>query len=239
MKPPFRHEFLRGVRDGLPILIGVLPFGLVFGTLAIKAGLTPAESQGLSLFVFAGSAQFVAVQMIAAGAAAPAVVATILLINLRHLLYSASVSPYLARLRLRWRLFLAYLLTDEAFAVSAPRWRQADLEHAHAYYMGAGVALWTCWQLSTALGIAFGARIPESLSLAFALPLTFLAMLLPTLIDRPAWSAAIAGGLLSLALRDLPYGLGLILAVVIAVGVGVSAEALGGTKPAEVRDVDD
>jgi predicted branched-subunit amino acid permease len=121
---------------------------------------------------------------------------------------------------------MGWLLTDEAYAVSTPRYRAADLERAHWYFLGSGLALWTCWQLSTAAGILFGAQIPESWSLDFALPLTFLAMLLPTLTDRPSWAAAVAGGVLSIALRDLPYGLGLITASAAAVGVGVAFEVL-------------
>lgn len=225
MKNPLRLELLKGARDELPILVGVLPFGLVFGALGIRTGLTPFEVQGLSLFVFGGSSQFVAVQLIGQGAAPLIIVLTIFVVNLRHALYSASLSPHLAHLPLRWRLGLAYLLTDEAFAVASPRYRRPDVTYAHGYTLGAGLALWSCWQVSTAMGIAFGARIPESLSLDFALPLTFLAMLIPTLVDRPAWAAAIAGAVLSLLLRGLPYGLGLVVAVVVAVGIGVAVEA--------------
>lgn len=235
MNHPIRLELLKGARDELPILVGVLPFGLVFGALGIETGLSPAEVQGLSLFVFAGSSQLVAVQLIGLGAAPVVIILTIFLVNLRHALYSASLSPYLVHLPLRWRLSLAYLLTDEAFAVASPRYRRPDTTHAHGYTLGAGLALWSCWQLSTALGIVFGARIPESLSLEFALPLTFLAMLIPTLVDRPAWAAAIAGGVLSLLLRGLPYGLGLVVAVVLAVGIGVAVETTSRTgRPNEV-----
>jgi 4-azaleucine resistance transporter AzlC len=233
MNQPLRQEFLRGARDILPILVGGIAFGVVFGALGIETGLSPAQVQGLSLFVFAGSAQFIAVQLIGQGAAPLVVVLTILLVNLRHALYSASLAPFLSHLPLRWRLTLSYLLTDEAFAVSAPRYRQPDTTHAHGYAFGAGLALWFEWQLSTAFGILFGARIPPTLSLEFALPLTFLAMLIPTLVDRPAWAAAIAGGVLALLLRGLPYGLGLVLAVILAVGIGVSLEMAARTGGSE------
>ena len=208
----------------LPILVGGIAFGVVFGALGIETGLSPLQVQGLSLFVFAGSAQFVAVQLIGQGVAPALVVLTILLVNLRHALYSASLAPYLSHLPLRWRMTLAYLLTDEAFAVSAPRYRQPDNANAHGHTLGAGLALWVEWQLSTAVGIVFGARLPPTLALEFALPLTFLAMLIPTLVDRPAWAAAIAGGVLSLLLRGLPYGLGLVAGVILAVGIGVGLE---------------
>src|SRR3970282_1926294 len=131
--PTPSREFLNGARNTLPILLGVVPFGLVFGALALEVGLTPIQAQGLSLFVFAGSSQFVAVQLIGQGAAPLVIVLTIFLVNLRHTLYSASLSPHLAHLPLRWRLWLAYLLTDEAFAVAAPRYRRPDTGYAHGY----------------------------------------------------------------------------------------------------------
>jgi len=238
--PTRLREFLGGARDTLPILLGVVPFGLVFGALALEVGLTPFQAQGLSLFVFAGSAQFVAVDLIRQGAAPAVIILTIFIVNLRHVLYSASLAPHVARLPLRWRAVMGWLLTDEAFAVSTPRYRSTDVERGHWYFLGTGLALWTGWQLSTAAGIVFGTRIPESWSLDFALPLTFLAMLVPNLLDRPAWAAAIAGGALSLALRAVPYGFGLVVAVVIAVGTGVTVERISRPKrlPGVTRDPD-
>jgi len=239
MTHPLRKELFLGARDQLPILLGVIPFGLVFGALGLETGLTPAQVQGLSLFVFAGSAQLVAVQLIGQGAAPLLIILTIFMVNLRHALYSASLSPHLAHLPLRWRLTLAWLLTDEAFAVGTPRYRRADTTYAHGYLFGTGLALWVCWQVSTAFGIAFGARIPESWSLDFALPLTFLAMLIPTLVDRPAWAAAIAGATFSLLLRGMPYGLGLVTAAILAVAVGVVLDTVQKARPlARVPDDD-
>src|SRR3990170_4098861 len=110
--PTPSREFLNGARNTLPILLGVVPFGLFFGALAIEIGLSPIQAQGLSLFVFAGSAQFVAVDLLRQGAAPVVVVLTIFLVNLRHALYSASLAPHVARLPLRWRAAMAWLLTD-------------------------------------------------------------------------------------------------------------------------------
>lgn len=227
MTPPERtpwQDFWAGARDTVPLLVGVLPFGLVFGALALEAGLSPAEAQGLSLFVFAGSAQFVAVDLIARGAIPAVILFTIFIVNLRHALYSASLAPYFARLPRTSRAAVAWLLTDEAYAVTVTRLRAGALAHPRRYYLGSGLALWTTWQLSTAGGILFGARIPESWSLDFVLPLTFLAMLIPALVDRPAWVAAMAGAILALVLHGLPYGLGLVLATAVAVGLGVAVE---------------
>lgn len=220
----FRDEFLDGVRDQLPLLLGVVPFGLIFGAVALKAGTSPLEAQGLSLFVFAGSAQFVSLNLIAANAPAAVMVFTILVVNLRHMLYSASLSPHVQHLPTRWKLLLAYLLTDEAYAIAQRRYLKADLAQAHWYTLGTGLALWTSWQASTLVGILFGARIPRAWSLEFALPLTFLAMVLPALVDRPAWAGALTAGALALLLHTLPYNLGLVLASLAGVGVAVAAE---------------
>lgn len=223
-QPP-HAEFLAGVRDQLPLLLGVVPFGLIFGALAISAGVSPPAAQAFSLVIFAGSAQFIAANMVAGGALPGVIVFTILIVNLRHALYSASLAPYLHRLPLRWKLALSWLLTDEAFAVASMRYRRGELRQAHWYMLGTGMALWASWQISTAVGIVVGARLPPGLPLDFALPLTFLALLRPTLVDTPSGITAAAGGILAVLLAGLPFRLGLVLATLIAVGLGVAAQA--------------
>jgi len=220
-----RREFLTGVRDQLPLLLGVIPFGLIFGALAISVGVSPAATQGFSLFVFAGSAQFIAVSLIGESASALVVIATIALVNLRHALYSASLAPSLAKLGRTWKLALGWLLTDEAFAMASRRYRNGELEDAHWYTLGTGLTLWAGWQISTAVGIALGSNLPQGLSLDFALPLTFLALVVPSLIDRPTLAAALAAGLLGLALFNLPFRLGLVAATIAGVGLGLALES--------------
>ena len=209
------------MRDQLPILLGVIPFGLIFGALAISVGVSPLAVQGFSLFVFAGSSQFIAVGLIGEMAPAVVIVATIFVVNLRHALYSASMSPHFAPLRMRWKLSLSWLLTDEAFATASIRYRRGDAAAAHWYTLGTGLALWTAWQISTALGILLGGEIPTSFPLAFALPLTFIALLIPTLIDRPTVIAAASAGLLAVILNGLPLRLGLLIGAMAGIGMGV------------------
>ncbi|MEE8567122.1 MAG: AzlC family ABC transporter permease, partial [Anaerolineales bacterium] len=167
-------EFILGIRDQAPILLGVAPFGIIFGALAIASGIPPLEAQAFSLFIFAGSAQFIAVGLIAEGTGALIVVLTIFIVNLRHMLYSASMARYFKPLNLKWKFSLSWLLTDEAFAVASTRYRRGPMKNAHWYTLGTGLALWGTWQVSTAIGILLGAGIPKSWNLAFALPLTFL-----------------------------------------------------------------
>jgi 4-azaleucine resistance transporter AzlC len=219
-----RSELIQGIVDQLPILLGVVPFGLIFGALAVSFGIPPLLAQGFSLFIFAGSAQFIAAGLVAEGAPPVVVVLTILVVNLRHILYSANLAPYLERLSKVWKIVLSWLLTDEAFVVTSVRYQKHPGSHTHWYMLGTGMTLWFSWQISTALGIAVGASIPQSWSLDFALPLTFLALLTPTLIDKPAWAAALSAGLFSLLLAGLPYKLNLLLGAVCGVALGMVLE---------------
>lgn len=205
-----RQEFKQGVMAQLPILLGVAPFGMIFGALAISAGLSPLEAQGLSLFLFAGSAQFIAVRLIIEMAPVVVILATVLVVNLRHILYSASIGSHIQTLSNRWKVVLSWLLTDEAYVVAIGRYTQASGAYRHWFFLATGLTLWATWQLSTAAGIWLGAAIPASWSLDFALPLTFISLLVPRLSTRPSWTAAIVAGFSALALNPLPYKLGLL-----------------------------
>jgi 4-azaleucine resistance transporter AzlC len=224
-----RREFLCGCRDELPILLGVAPFGMIYGLLALSAGLPASTAQAMSSVVFAGSAQFIAAQLIRDAAPAAVVIVTVFVVNLRHALYSASVAPFVRHLNAGWKAVLAYLLTDEAYAVAATRY-QREGEHGdvapyrHWYFLGAGLTLWACWQASTAVGIFLGARVPESWSLDFTLPLTFIALVFPGLRDRPAAAAALSAGALAVLAVGLPYKLGLLVAALVGIFAGLAVE---------------
>lgn len=227
-------NFWAGVRAELPLLIGGFPFGMIYGALAINAGLSTSAAQMMSSIVFAGSAQFIATQLLQAAAPGPVIVLTIGVVNLRHVLYSASLAPYLAALSTRWKALLSYLLTDEAYVPTVIHYgREGVTPHSHWFLLGAGLALWTDWQISTALGIWLGAAIPESWSLDFALPLTFIAMVVPVLKDRPAIAAALSAGVVALAASSLPYQLGLIVAAFAGIAAGTILEGRKspGAKP--------
>jgi 4-azaleucine resistance transporter AzlC len=224
------REFLTGACDQLPLLIGVAPFGMIFGALALTAGIPPLEAQGFSLFVFAGSAQLIAAGLFADGVPPLIIVLTIMIVNLRHLLYSATFSSYFQHLPGRWKAALAWLLTDEAFVVASIRYQRSNTFMAHWYTLGTGLTLWVAWQLGTAIGILLGAYIPANWSLDFALPLTFMALIIPMLIDRPAWAAALTAGVLAVVLSGLPYKLGLLLAASFGIGAGLILETSGPFK---------
>lgn len=219
------RSFWAGVRAELPLLIGVFPFGLIYGALALSAGLSPAASQMMSSIVFAGSAQFATAQLIHDASPAFVIVVTIAMINVRHMLYSASMAPYVQKLSTRWKSLLAYLLTDEAYAATIIHYQeQGATATSHWFFLGAGVALWTTWQASSALGIFLGTALPESWPLDFALPLTFIALVVPVVKDRPMLAAALSAGLVALLANALPFKLGFILAALVGIAVGMWME---------------
>jgi 4-azaleucine resistance transporter AzlC len=218
-------SFWAGVRAEFPLLIGVFPFGLIYGALALDAGLSPAAAQAMSSVVFAGSAQFVAAQLIRETAPGLVIVLTIAVINLRHMLYSASIAPYLAHLPARWKTLLAYLLTDEAYAAAIIHYEKNGITPAgHWFFFGAGSALWTAWQASSALGILFGALLPSAWPMDFAIPITFIAMVMPVLKDRPMAAAAATAAVVAVLANGLPFNLGLILAALVGIAAGTVLE---------------
>ena len=232
--PSPRSEFLAGVKAELPILLGVLPFGLIYGVLASGAGLPASLALAMSSIVFAGSAQFIAAQLIGAGAPALVLILTTLVVNLRHMLYSASVAPYVKHLRPSWKWLLAYLLTDEAYAVTILHYQEADDAsplYKHWFFLGSGLALWSTWQVSTGVGIFVGAQVPDSWALDFTLALTFIALVVPALKDRAGGAAALVGGAVAVLAADLPFKLGLILAALIGILAGLGVERYASSHP--------
>jgi len=222
-----RTEFWAGARAEVPILFGAAPFGLIYGVLASGAGLPPALALAMSSLVFAGSAQFIAAGLIGAGVPGPVLVLTTFVVNLRHMLYSASLAPYLRRLSPAWKWVLAYLLTDEAYVVAILNYeRPTGSTNKHWYFLGAGMVLWTTWQTSSAVGIFLGRQVPASWSLDFTLALTFIGLVVPALRDRATVLAAVSAGLTAVLAFALPLKLGLFLAAAVGITAGLLAEEL-------------
>lgn len=220
-----RSEFLAGVRGELPLMVGVAPFGFIYGALAVQLGLPISIAQAMSLFIFGGSAQFIAAPLIVASTPALILVLTVFAVNLRHALYSASLAPYLEKLSAWWKILLAYPLTDEAYAVAIAHFRQAgEAKERHWFLLGTEATLWVFWQASTALGIFVGAQVPSEWSLDFALPLTFIAIIVPMLKNRAYLLCAIIAAVGGVVAFGLPYKLGYIVAALVAIVVGFVLE---------------
>lgn len=220
-----RSEFFNGIMDEAPILLGDIPFGILFGASAVASQIPVLAVQGMSLIVFAGSAQFVAVQLMSAGASGLVVLMVILVVNLRHVLYSASVAPYLQHLKPAWKILLSYLLTDEAYAVAVTHYhREGALPYKHWYFLGAGLMLWSTWQISTGIGILVGTQLSTSFPIRFFLPLTFIALVVPLLKDRSTLASALVAGAIGLATLDFPFKTGLLLAGLCGILTGLFVE---------------
>ena len=219
-------EFRAGIRAELPIALGGIPFGMIYGVLARAAGLPPLLALAMSAIVFAGSAQFIGTQLFAAAAPAGIIVLTTFIVNLRHLLYSASTAPHLKHLSPLWQWLLAYLLTDEVYTVTIVHYEgnEPDPARKHLFLLGAGLTGWGSWQASTAAGIFLGAQVPSSWSLDFTLALTFIGLAVPALRTRPEVVAAAAAGVVAVLGAALPYELGLMAAALTGIMTGLLLE---------------
>jgi len=229
--PTARGAFLAGARDTIPLIVGAIPFGLIFGTLSAGSGLSAGGAMAMSAIVFAGSAQFIALGLLAAGSSVPIIILTTFVVNLRHLLYSASLLPYVKHLPQRWLAPMAFWLTDETFAVVIGRFSRHPAEGNNRwYYLGSALAMYLNWQLCTFLGITVGQSIPNAAAwgLDVAMPVTFIGMIIPYLKNRPMWVSVLVAAAASLAAYSLPHKLGLILAAVLGIAAGLLAEARWG-----------
>ena len=169
--------FFKGVIDVSPLMIPVVPFGLIFGVLAIDIGFTPLETMGMSLIIFGGASQIVLLQLFSGGASSLVIISSVGAVNSRHLLYGAVVSEHLSDLKLIWKIVISYFLIDQAFARSNEYLKNNKEKNKYFHLIGGGATCWIVWQTTTFLGIILGAAIPEKLGLSFAVPLTFLALL--------------------------------------------------------------
>jgi predicted branched-subunit amino acid permease len=225
-----RQEFLAGARDIAPVLLGTIPFGLVAGVAAISAGLTPLEGIALSLLAFSGIAQLITCQLLAADSPVLVTVGAAFVVSLRLLMYSAALSPHVAHLDRRWKALVAFLMTDQSFAMTMRIASGGDRPNFHWHFLGAGVTLYCVWQASVAAGVAVGAQVPAGWSLDFAVTLTFIALLVPAVRTRADLAAAIIAAAISLVAAGLPYRLALVVAAVAGIAAGMAIEKWGARR---------
>jgi 4-azaleucine resistance transporter AzlC len=222
-----RAEFLAGLRAILPLLIGGIPFAIIFGALAVGNGLSPLAAAAMSAIVFAGSAQFVAAGMVATGASNWVIILTTLIVNLRHVLYATTLAPHMKHLSQKWLLPLGYTLTDESFVVAIQRYNQDDGSPIkHWYHFGTALPMYVNWQFWTWIGIWAGRSIPNAASwgLDFAFPATFIGMLVPLIVSRSIVACIVVAGITAILFHNLPSQLGLIVAALCGVAAGIIVE---------------
>ena len=204
-----------------PLLLGVAPFGIVAGATVAEIGLHLPEAIGFSTLIFAGASQLAALDLLGRDAPVAVAALTAVVINMRMLMYAASLAPHFASLSPGRRALGAYLLTDQAYALTITRLgREPGWRDAWSYYLGAGVTLWVTWQAMTVAGVFLGDAVPDSVPLDFAVPITFLAILVPAVTDRPTLTAAAVGAAVATVGVSWPANLGMITGALAGIGAG-------------------
>ena len=216
-------SLLAGVRDVLPMLLGVAPFGLITGVSAVAVSIAPLDVTLMSMSVFAGASQLAAIALVGSGASIWVVLLTTAMINLRHLMYGAALAPHLRHYGRASRAAVGAVMVDHAYAFASLRFGRGDDVDERDYILGVGGTMWLVWSSATAIGAYLGAQVPPTWQLDFAIPLMFLALLVPSIRDRPSVVAAIVGGALAVALAQLPYNLGLVIAALSGIAAGTAA----------------
>jgi len=200
------ENFFKASIDILPLLIPVVPFGIIFGAIGIELGFGPYVTYASSIIIFSGASQIVFFQLLSAGASSIVAITSSSVISTRHLLYGAVVNQYLSNLSIYWKIGLSYILTDQAFAVSNEFFKKNEKDKfKHYYLLGAGVTLWITWQITTIIGILLGSIVPEELGLTFTIPLTFLALLINYFRKIDHIIVITVSGILSVIMYDAPF----------------------------------
>lgn len=250
LKISSRADFLLGMKTIAPVIVGVIPFGMISGITAVENGLSESSAQMMSIVVFAGASQLAGVQLMSDGAPVLVIWLTTFMINLRFTMYSASLSPHMQSLPTRWKALMAYILTDQSYALSVTHYeRQAQYEQQAqqlegdtgyapaiqrpvpltpqqkaAFYLGTSTTVWVVWQLSSAVGIFLGASIPDRWSLGFAIPLVFMVLAIPSIKGWSTAAAALTAAILSVVAKPLPFNMGLVIAALAGIGMGLLVE---------------
>jgi predicted branched-subunit amino acid permease len=222
------HDAARdGVRAIAPLLIGVVPFGIVASVTAVDHGVSAAGAFGFSTLLYAGASQLAAIEVLGRGAPPLVAIGTVGIINLRFVMYSAALAPHMADISLPRRLGAAYVLTDQAFAVSVTAYSERDLSAGArlAFYLAAAVTMWLSWQAATAVGVIVGSALPTGLPLDFALPLVFMVLLIPAVTDRATAGAAMIAGVTAVVAAGMPAGTGLLIGAAAGIATGVLLSA--------------
>lgn len=207
----------------MPLLVGIIPWGIVAGVAMVAAGLSKLQAAAMGVIVFAGSAQLAVLPLLIAKAPLWVMYATGLAVNLRYVIYSAVLAPYFERLSWTWRALLSYITVDQTFAVLVGKHSPDDpAAGKHWFFLGGSLVMWSVWQISSLIGIFAGALIPQEWSLEFAATLSLIAILMPLMFDRAVVCAALAAGGVSLATATWPFNIGLLAAIAAGVAVGLT-----------------
>lgn len=229
------RAFSCGAWDSLPLVVAAAPFGVIYGALAVAGGLSEAVTIAMSLLVFAGSSQFIAVTLMAAAVAAPVIIFTVFVVNLRHMLYSATLMKQMHKYPQWVRAPLAFWLTDETFAVVNNKLAQGPADREFVwYYFGSALAMYLNWILCSVIGMRMGQRIPDigEWGLEVAMVVAFVGIVVPSLQRPSHWACALVAALSAVLTRDWPHQTGLLISGLLAIAVGLTVDRLTGDDKA-------
>jgi len=217
----------QGVIDALPLFVPAVPFGLVIGLAIADSGMNPLAGWSSSWVVFAGAAQLTLITLLGSGAALVAAVGTALVVNARHLMYSAALAPTFQRQPPWFRRLGPYLLIDQVFALMAVR-PDEEPDRFRTYYLAVGITFWTLWLGVTALGVLIGPVIPQEWNLEFAVPILFIGLLVLGIDRWPKVVAAVVGAVATYLAAGLPNRTGLLVGAAVGILAGTVAERYRG-----------
>ena len=219
---PKIDTFIKGILDILPLMIPVVPFGIIYGVIGVEIGFSPMEVFAMSFVIFAGSSQIAFAQLFAAGASPLVMISSVAVINSRHILYGAVLAEYLGKLRLTWKLLLSYLMADQAFSVSSAYFKKnVKNKNVHFHMLGSGLTLWSLWQLSTLIGIVLGNIVPAQLGLEFAIPLTFFSLILSELRKLDHVIIILISGICSVLTYNFPFKIYIIFSAIFSLIISI------------------
>lgn len=227
MKFTRSYLFLLGMKDCAPLILAAIPFGVIYGALGQSTDLSFWAVMAMSIFVFAGSAQFIAVGLLATGTSWPVIVLTTFFVNFRHLLYAANLLPHVKHYGQQVRIPMAFLLTDESFAVASNYLKQqGDKPNFSWYYFGSALFMYLNWQLCTLVGLYIGQSVPDMANwgLDMAMVVAFIGIVVPCLHNRATLACAVVAGGLSLITYQWPHKTGLLFSAVVAICVAMYLE---------------
>ncbi len=220
-----RAAFMGGVQAVAPILVGAMPFGLVVGVICAEVGLSGLQAIVMSMFVFAGVSQLIALSLLDADAILWVIVLSAAMVNLRHVIYSASLADHFKALSVRWKLLISYLLVDQTYALGIAHYdKYPDELYKQWYYFGVGTLLWVGWMGAIVIGFFVGAVIPSGWSLNFIIPLMFIALIVPAIKGFPYLAAGVVGSTIAVVGVNLPHNLGLVTAILCGIITGAILE---------------
>lgn len=220
-----RAAIRRGITDALPLFVPAVPFALVIGLAIVDGGINPFAGWSGSWLIFGGAAQLTLVSLLGSGAAAIAATTAALVVNARHLMYSAALAPTYQKQPAWFRWLGPYFLIDQMFALVSLEADSHPDTFRH-YYLAAGVTFWTLWQITTALGLAIGPVVPEEWNLAFAVPLLFIGLIVLGIDRASKLVAALVGAGVAYVFAGLPNRSGLLVGGLIGIIAGTIAERM-------------